>query len=135
MKAVESEGGSLVLLDDLRRLCESVLTNADAYVSLDECSDTIRITFVTSSEEVTFECSGFHLFQVVKDHTDASGLMVGETRVTAYSSVSEIRRLMSSTGWSWQDVNLPKELFLIETRGAVELRILCTRFGWHRRSD
>lgn len=86
-------------------------------------------------EEVTFECSGFHLFRMVKDYTDSDAFFVGETRVTSHATVDEIRRLMSKTGWSCENECLPNQLFLIETRGAVEINILCTRFAWHRRAD
>jgi hypothetical protein len=120
------------LTDELRHLCEGVLSNADAWVSLDERTDTIRITFVAAQDEISFECSGFHLFQVVKDYSDSDGLMVGATAVTAYSAESDVRRLLDSAGWQMKDT--PNELFLIETRGAIEIRVLCARFAWRRRS-
>lgn len=120
-------------MDSLNQVCATLLDNADLDVYLNGQTGVIRLCFTVgvSLEEVTFECSQFHSFKMVKAPDDTDCLFVGETRVTLIENSADIERWLSSEGWSWGNTPLPERLYRIETYGAVEITILCQKFTWH----
>lgn len=123
-------------MDDLKYVCENLLNDADLDVYLDGITATIKLCFTVANslEEVTFECSNFHLFKMVKPPDYEQALFVGETKVTMIEEPGEIQRWLGSEGWTWGNAALPERLYLIETLGEVEISILCENFSWDIKS-
>ncbi len=119
-------------MNDLNYVCENLLDNADLDVYLDGITATIKLCFTVggSLEEVTFECSNFHIFKMVKPPDYDQALFVGETKVTTIEEPAEIQRWLGSEGWTWENAALQERLYLIETLGEVEILILCEKFSW-----
>ena len=120
-------------MDSLNQVCATLLNNADLDVDLNGQTAIIRLCFTVggSLEKVTFECSQFHSFKIVKVPDDTDRLFVGTTRVTLIENTTEIERWLSSEGWSWGNTPLPERLYRIETQGEVEITILCQKFDWY----
>jgi len=116
----------------LNQVCATLLDNADLDVELNGQTAIIRLCFTVggSHEKVTFECSQFHSFKIVKVPDDTDCLFVGKTIVTLIENTADIERWLSSEGWSW-GTPLPEKLYLIEVQGEVEITILCQKFDWH----
>ena len=120
-------------MDSLDQVCATLLDNADLDVELNGQTAIIRLWFTVggSREEVTFECSQFHSFKIVKAPDDTDCLFVGKTKVTLIENAVDIERWLSSEGWSWGNTPLPERLYRIEVQGGVEITILCQKFDWH----
>ena len=122
-------------MDDLSEICKTLLDNADADISLDAQTGTIRILFTTGDSlgslvQVTFECRRFHSFKLIKDPEDDNALFVGETRVTKITASEDIDRWLGSENWTWGESDRPEILYRIELLGGVVLSILCEEFTW-----
>lgn len=120
------------MMDRLNQVCATLLDNADLDVEINGQTAIIRLCFtVGSHEKITFECSQFHSFKIVKDPDDTDCLFVGKATVTLIETTADIERWLSSEGWSWGTTPLPKKLYRIEVQGGVEITILCQKFDWH----
>jgi hypothetical protein len=119
-------------MNNLNYVCENLLDNADLDVHLDGITAKIKLSFTVggSLEEVTFECSNFHIFKMVKPPDYDQALFVGSTKVTTIEEPAEIQRWLGSEGWTWENAALQERLYLIETFGEVEILILCEKFSW-----
>ena len=120
-------------MDSLNQVCATLLDNADLDVDLNRQTAIIRLCFTVggSLEKVTFECSQFHSFKIVKVPDDTDCLFVAKTQVTLIENTVDIERWLSSEGWSWGDTPLPERLYRIEVLGEVEITILCQKFDWY----
>ena len=120
-------------MDSLNQVCATLLDNADLDVDLNGQTAIIRLCFTVggSLEKVTFECSQFHSFKIVKVPDDTDCLFVAKTQVTLIENTADIERWLSSEGWSWGNTPLPERLYRIEVLGEVEITILCQKFDWY----
>lgn len=121
---------------ELEKVCKELLDNADLDVELKQETSTIRLRFATGNKkgelvEVFFECNEFHLFRVIKASEDSEGFFVGQTIVNKIEEPKEVKNLLSSQGWRFDDRHFPKILYHIKVFGCIEIEIICLKFDWH----
>jgi len=119
-------------LEELQWICQKLLDNADLNVSFDEQTSEIILCFIVavSYEQIVFRCGRFHSFKLVKNPDEGECFFVGETSVSIFTKPEEIKQGMESEGWSWGKNKFPSQLYLIEVKGGVEVRLLCENFTW-----
>ena len=119
-------------MEELQRVCQTLLDNADLDVLLDAQTGEIVLCFLVagSYEQVIFRCGRYHSFKLIKDPDEAECFFVGETHVSLLTGSEEIKQGMASEGWTWGETSLPSQLFRIEVQGGIEIRVLCETFNW-----
>lgn len=124
--------------EELQRICLRLLNNADLDVSFDTKTGDILLNFTWGpfGERVEFRCGRFHSLKFTKDPGDIECFFVGETTVRVFVRPKDIRRMMASEGWKWNEKLLPSQLYLVNVQGGVEITLLCVNFTWnHIRCD
>jgi hypothetical protein len=117
-------------MGELTRVCDELLSNTDASVSLSAGADPITIEFVTREGTCVFECSQLHLLRIVKHPLETESFFVSEVRVTDCSEPAELTASMASAGWSWSAEALPERAYTVEVRGGIEVSVVCASFNW-----
>lgn len=119
-------------MEELQRVCQTLLDNADLDVLLDAQTGEIVLSFIVagSYEQVIFRCGRFHAFKMTKDPDEAECFFVGEAHVSRLTGSEEIKQGLASEGWTWGETSLPSQLYRIEVNGGIEIRILCETFTW-----
>ena len=116
----------------LLEVCNQLLNNADLMLSVDGENGVITLEFYPAAFDgvVTFTCQEYSRLHFRKHPDDATGIFVGETKVSIVTDLTEIRRLYSEDGWQNCDKYNYNSVALIEIEGGAMLSIVCEKFSW-----
>jgi hypothetical protein len=94
------------IMNNLQKVCETLLSNADLSLSVDGQKGEIRLEFHPSSYDgkVTFMCLNYSRLNYRKDSDDENCIFIGETRVRLIEDKEHIAQMYRDDGW--KDVSL-----------------------------
>lgn len=100
---------------DLKKVCDSLLDNADMDYSINNCPLSIDMTFyvVGSNIKVIFKCNEIASLNIQKEHDDVPIHLVLEVNVT--------KKIDPDAG----------ELFCIQVMPEMNIDVACKDFSWH----
>ncbi len=126
-------------MEELLKICKTMLDNVDLDIMVESPSGAITLDFVVggSLERVILRCSDYTRLQVVKPAEHRECFFVGETHIELITSRTKLQELLAEDSWcsiggAEIDVGDTKvrPMFHVRCDGGLMLDIVCGVLEW-----
>ncbi|MBD2090688.1 hypothetical protein H6F67_12570 [Microcoleus sp. FACHB-1515] len=119
-------------MEELQRICKTLLSNADLVISIDVPNGAIVLNFAPaiSLEDIVMRCSKYTRLRVAKTADDDEWFFVGETKLELITSKAELQKLLVEDRWQVNCDTPVEPVFWIRCEGAIMLDIVCGALAW-----
>jgi hypothetical protein len=119
-------------MEELLKICKTMLDNANLDIAIEVPSSTIILDFVVggSLENVVLRCSDYTRLRVAKSADDDRCFFVGETHIEMVDLETSIREFYAEDGWRSIGDTRISPMFRVRCDGGILLDIVCGTLAW-----
>jgi len=121
-------------MDDLQKICNTILNDADLTLSVDGQKGVIKLEFYPAGHNgvITFFCTDYSRLNFRKSSEDGNAIFVGSVFVSLIDDKDRIAQFYKEDGWARYNTSSINQVVLVEIDGGCMVSIVCEKFSWQK---